>query len=115
VEKNGRILLSVFAGNKRKVLLYIINFMSNAFAERVIDFKRHLYYPGKLPSGFRVMNPYLDNPETIVVMEEFYRKYYSDNNLRKFIIGINPSRHGAGVTGVPFTDTNDWKLFAVSK
>ena len=24
---------------------------------------------------------------------------------RKFIIGINPGRHGAGTTGVPFTDT----------
>jgi hypothetical protein len=52
-----------------------------------------------------VLNPYLDNPETIVVMEKFYQKYYNDNRNRKFIIGINPSRHGAGVTGVPFTDT----------
>lgn len=85
--------------------------MSNTFAERVIDFKKHLYYPGKLPSGFRVMNPYLDNPETILVMEEFYRKYYSDNNPRKFIIGINPSRHGAGITGVPFTDTKRLESF----
>src|SRR5690606_4547775 len=51
-------------------------------------------------------NPYLSNSETLKVMEEFYRKYYNDNNnKRKFIIGINPSRHGAGVTGVPFTDT----------
>jgi hypothetical protein len=38
-------------------------------------------------------------------MEQFYHKYYNDNLTRKFIIGINPSRHGAGVTGVPFTDT----------
>ncbi len=39
------------------------------------------------------------------VMQKFYYKYYNDSNKRKFIIGINPSRHGAGVTGVPFTDT----------
>lgn len=32
-------------------------------------------------------------------------KFYHDNRTRKFIIGINPSRHGAGITGVPFTDT----------
>lgn len=51
------------------------------------------------------MNPYWDNPETLVVMKAFYHQYYNDTNSRKFIIGINPSRHGAGVTGVPFTDT----------
>lgn len=38
-------------------------------------------------------------------MEAFYNKFYSDNNERRFIIGINPGRHGAGTTGVPFTDT----------
>ncbi len=38
-------------------------------------------------------------------MTSFYHKFYSDHCSRKFIIGINPSRHGAGVTGVPFTDT----------
>jgi hypothetical protein len=58
-----------------------------------------------LPEDFQVLNPYLDNPETIIVMQKFYHKYYNDFNRRKFIIGINPSRHGAGVTGVPFTDT----------
>ncbi|MCF3107957.1 SMUG2 DNA glycosylase family protein [Niabella sp. CC-SYL272] len=74
-------------------------------AEKVIDFNRHLHYTGKLPDGFRVMNPYLDNPETLQVMRRFYNRYYNDRHRRKFIIGINPSRHGAGVTGVPFTDT----------
>ncbi|AHF14532.1 SMUG2 DNA glycosylase family protein [Niabella soli] len=75
------------------------------FADKVIDFNRNLHYTGKLPDGFRVLNPYLDNPETMEVMGQFYHKYYNDNRQRKFIIGINPSRHGAGVTGVPFTDT----------
>lgn len=79
--------------------------MSRNFADRVIDFNRSLHYSGKLPKGFRVLNPYLDNPETMKVMQEFYQKYYNDLTLRKFIIGINPSRHGAGITGVPFTDT----------
>lgn len=35
-------------------------------------------------------------------MQKFYHKYYNDREQRKFIIGINPSRNGAGVT---FTDT----------
>lgn len=79
--------------------------MTTTWAEKIIAFNRDLQYTGTLPPGFGVMNPYLDNPETMVVMQAFYRKYYGDSNQRKFIIGINPSRHGAGVTGVPFTDT----------
>lgn len=79
--------------------------MSKTFADKVIDFNRHLCYSGKLPNGFQVMDPYLDNPETMEVMQQFYHKYYNDSNQRRFIIGINPSRNGAGVTGVPFTDT----------
>ncbi|UWX59274.1 SMUG2 DNA glycosylase family protein [Chryseobacterium oranimense] len=75
------------------------------FADKVIEFNKKLQFSGELPDGFEVMNPYLDNPETMMVMEEFYHKYYNDQNLRKFIVGINPSRHGAGVTGLPFTDT----------
>src|SRR5690606_1522418 len=79
--------------------------MENTFAQKVIAFNRKLHYSGDLPKGFQVMNPYMNNPETMLVMQAFYEKYYNDSAPRKFIIGINPSRHGAGVTGVPFTDT----------
>ncbi|MDR2037292.1 MAG: SMUG2 DNA glycosylase family protein [Bacteroidales bacterium] len=79
--------------------------MTKLFSNKIIEFNRNLEYTGELPTGFRVMNPYWDNPETIEVMEQFYRKYYNDPKQRRFIIGINPSRHGAGVTGIPFTDT----------
>jgi hypothetical protein len=79
--------------------------MAEIFADKVIDFNRNMNYTGELPAGFRVINPFEDNSETIKVMEQFYRKYYNDVKQRKFIIGINPGRHGAGVTGVPFTDT----------
>lgn len=79
--------------------------MAKSFGDKVINFNRNLHYPGKLPPGFKVVNPFLDNPETMVVMQQFYHKYYDDYNERKFIVGINPGRHGAGVTGVPFTDT----------
>lgn len=75
------------------------------FAEQVVDFNLNLKYDGKLPDDFQVLNPYLDNLETLEVMQQFYHKFYNDSNKRKFIVGINPSRHGAGVTGVPFTDT----------
>lgn len=79
--------------------------MKETFADRVINFNRQLLFTGKIPNDFRVLNPYTDHPETMQVMEKFYHKFYNDNTERKFIIGINPSRHGAGVTGVPFTDT----------
>jgi len=75
------------------------------FADKVVEFNKNLHYSGALPTDFHILNPYLNNPETLDVMNRFYQKYYSDRDQRKFIIGINPSRHGAGVTGVPFTDT----------
>ena len=79
--------------------------MTESFGDKVIHFNRELNFSGALPDGFKVINPYMDNPETMQVMQQFYHKFYSDNEQRKFIVGINPSRHGAGVTGVPFTDT----------
>ena len=79
--------------------------MIKCFGDKVIEFNRNLHYAGKLPSGFQVINPFMDNPETMEVMQQFYHKYYQDSDKRKFIVGINPSRHGAGVTGIPFTDT----------
>lgn len=79
--------------------------MKGTFAEEVIEFNKNLHYGGTLPDDFMVLNPYLDNTETLDVMQQFYLKYYNDSNRRKFLLGINPSRHGAGVTGVPFTDT----------
>ena len=40
--------------------------MSKTFADKVIDFNHYLHYSGKLPKGFQVMNPYLNNPETVI-------------------------------------------------
>ena len=79
--------------------------MKATFGERVIDFNRHLRYDEALPEGFAVLNPYVDNPETMEVMRAFYGRFYNDNATRRFIIGNNPIKNGAGVTGVPFTDT----------
>ena len=79
--------------------------MKKSFGEKVVAFNKKLKFSGNLPEGFEVMNPFFDNPETIAVMSKFYQKFYNDYHQRKFIIGINPSRRGAGVTGVPFTDT----------
>jgi len=75
------------------------------FAERVIEFNRNLKLDVKLPNGISVMNPFIENPEAMKISSAFYRRFYSDNMERRLILGINPGRHGAGVTGIPFTDT----------
>lgn len=75
------------------------------FADNIIKFLTELEFKGDLPPDVSIMNPYRENPAIIPVITEFYRKFYSDNNQRHLIIGINPGRFGAGVTGIPFTDS----------
>lgn len=83
--------------------------MNDTFAERVIDFNRNLRLDIKLPDGIRVMNPFAENPAALETSSQFYRRFYNDNRKRILILGINPGRFGAGVTGVPFTDTKRLK------
>lgn len=75
------------------------------FADKVITFNKELDFSGELYNGIQVMNPFRQNKEVLSVMDIFYRKFYSDTKKRKLILGINPGRLGAGVTGIPFTDT----------
>lgn len=73
------------------------------FAEKVNQFNKSLQLTTKLPDGVEVMNPF-EEKETYRLSSEFYNKYYNDNKNRKLILGINPGRLGAGLTGIPFTD-----------
>lgn len=75
------------------------------FAEKVISFNKNLEFKGELPDKVSVMNPFRENKNAFEISSAFYKKYYNDNNPRKLILGINPGRFGAGVTGIPFTDT----------
>jgi hypothetical protein len=75
------------------------------FSERVNSFNRKLNFTGSLPDGIRVMNPFKENPSILPLTKRFYDKFYNDEKERYLILGINPGRHGAGVTGIPFTDT----------
>ena len=74
------------------------------FATKVIAFNKSLHFTGELPPGIRVMNPFRENKNSLAVSSAFYKKYYSDNKHRHIILGINPGRFGAGLTGIPFTD-----------
>ena len=74
------------------------------FADRIIDFNRSLRLDAPLPPDVSVMNPFAESPLARRLSEAFYRKFYSDEQPRHAILGINPGRFGAALTGVPFTD-----------
>lgn len=95
-----------------------MNDTASTQAEAILDFYEGLRPGFALPAGVSIMNPYKD-ANTWALASRFYEKFYSDRRPRALIFGINPGRHGAGVTGVPFTDPirlesecgilNEWK------
>ena len=74
----------------------------DTFAERAFRFYTSLASP-RVPRGVTVLNPYTD-PRVQSYLRTFLDKYFSDNRERTLIIGINPGRFGAGITGVTFID-----------
>lgn len=58
----------------------------------------------KLPKGVSWLLPLQEFPESVQLTEQFLEKYYNDDSTRTLIVGINPGRHGAGITNVAFTD-----------
>lgn len=77
----------------------------NSFADKIIAFNKSLHCKGSLPTGISMMNPFKENKNVLPLSTTFYKKFYNDTRLRHLILGINPGRFGAGVTGIPFTDT----------
>ena len=73
------------------------------FSQKYFNFIDRLDFPESIPHGVDILNPF-KSQSTYSLSQSFYKKFYSDNNPRLFLIGINPGRFGAGVTGVPFTD-----------
>lgn len=74
-------------------------------AQQIISFYENLELKTPLPKGVSLLHPFQDHPEILPAFRAFYRKFYSDNQPRRLILGINPGRFGAGKTGIPFTDT----------
>ena len=74
------------------------------FGKNAIDFYKTTAPPNKLPKGVSALNPY-ESDAVQSAVQSFYTKYFNDAKKRIFLIGINPGRLGAGVTGIPFTDT----------
>lgn len=80
------------------------------FGEKVIDFYRSIETDFALPMSVEVLKPF-SRPASAAIAEAFYRKFYNDHDPRTFIVGINPGRFGAGVTGIPFTDPVKLQLY----
>lgn len=80
------------------------------FADRAITYYNTLEAPRSLPQGVGVMNPY-QQPDVQAIVQEFYTKFFSDSNPRVFILGINPGRFGAGVTGISFTTPQNLRRY----
>ncbi len=73
------------------------------FADQVLRFHFETLQPSwKLPPEVDLIFPF-SGVETQACMQAFYQKYFADSKPRIFVVGINPGRFGAGVTGVPFT------------
>lgn len=71
-------------------------------ANKLIDFYQSLRPPKNLPKGIEILFPQKD-PQVIGLVKKFFEKYYNDDNPRRLLLGINPGRFGAGITGVNFT------------
>lgn len=80
------------------------------FSKKLIKFYTQLQPPTNLPKGIEVLFPQKD-PEVIEIIEQFYKKYFTDDHPRSLLLGINPGRHGAGITGVNFTGPKQLKEF----
>ncbi len=61
--------------------------MLKSFADKVIDFNQQLRYTGDLPEGFQVINQFMDNPETLEVMQQFYRKFIQIQTIESLLSG----------------------------
>jgi hypothetical protein len=77
--------------------------MKETFAGGILKFYEQLEIRTEIPDGVSVMHPFKD-AEVKRVTRLFFKKYYNDRKQRTLILGINPGRFGAGITGITFTD-----------
>src|SRR5689334_15666396 len=73
------------------------------FADNAISFYSSLRLTTPLPDGVEILNPYVI-PEVRECVARFYHKFFNDSMSRVGVFGINPGRHGGGLTGLSFTD-----------
>lgn len=85
-------------------------------ADKILNFYQSLGIPSEItPKHVSILNPVNCNSsnQTQEATRYFYRKFYSDQNQRIILLGINPGRFGAGLTGIPFTDPKHLKQLGI--
>ncbi|HEY0731770.1 MAG TPA: uracil-DNA glycosylase family protein [Chitinophagaceae bacterium] len=73
-----------------------------SWAQDLFHFYKNLNPPKSLPQDIEWLYPQQD-PYVLTIVKSFLDKYYDDTDQRVLMLGINPGRFGAGVTGVNFT------------
>ena len=79
------------------------NIIAYTFAEKATRYFSSLKLPKRLPQEISILNPY-SKKEVNNAVQQFFKKYFDDNENRVFLFGINPGRYGGGLTGISFTD-----------
>src|SRR4051812_38348781 len=72
------------------------------WAENLYRYFTELEPPQELPNNIQWLFPQKDEA-VLAIVRQFLDKYYNDTGVRTLLLGINPGRFGAGVTGVNFT------------
>jgi hypothetical protein len=72
------------------------------WAENLFTFYKELQPPQHIPADIDWLYPQ-QSPEVLKVFATFLHQYYNDTAPRHLMLGINPGRFGAGITGVNFT------------
>ncbi|QJX48788.1 DUF4918 family protein [Hymenobacter taeanensis] len=73
------------------------------FADRLLQFLTEFPSPPPLPEEVVAYNPYQDSTPR-ELLTQFAQQYYTGDQPRVALLGINPGRLGNGRTGVAFTD-----------
>jgi len=72
------------------------------WAQHLFSFYKELQPSKVLPIGITWLYPQ-QSTDVLTTVKTFLEKYYHDDAPRSCILGINPGRFGAGITGVNFT------------
>ena len=72
------------------------------WAQELDHFYSTLKPAKNLPNDVAWLYPQKDEA-VLAIVRQFLHKYFNDSRTRRLMLGINPGRFGAGVTGVNFT------------
>jgi hypothetical protein len=73
-----------------------------SMANKLTGFYESITPPIGLPPGIELLFPQKDK-QVRELTKKFFHKYFDDHKQRSLMLGINPGRFGAGITGVNFT------------